>query len=269
MPNFYSHLTDIEEESEEDENIPVHPLFEQEVEGGLGISQDPFKESRQEGSSDIFYSVSEKSISIEYGLDSHLASISEEDSEVFLSDNESLGALAGSSAIQSEDLLLINGGDNAVLEEDVRPDEEQEGQEVVIQFRPQVVTIGDRSYHYSCSSSRSSSEESLSDNELIPQRQLDNKKEKEEKQHSLTVQPLLTTAHDTGPQQEVPPLLSSTPCRPLSRPGSRLSSAPSRTAGYPEGTYMGKVRHKDGSLMTVVFEVNSLYAIFIFNIVGY
>ena len=244
MPNFYSNLTDIEEEPEE--NIPVHPLFEQEVEGGLGISQDPFK-----GSSDISYSVSEKSISIEYGLDSHLASISEEDLEVFLSDNESLAASAG--------LLLINDGDDAVLEEDVRPTEEQEEQEVMIQFRPQVITIGDRSYHYSCSSSRSSSEESLSDNELIPQRQLDNKEEKEEKQHLLTVQPLLTTAHDTGPQQEVPPLLSSTPCRPLSRPGSHLSSAPSHTAGYPEGTYMGKVRHKDGSLMTVVFEVNSLY----------
>ena len=129
------HLTDIEEEPEE--NIPVPPLFEQEVEGGLGISQDPFKENRQECSSDIFYSVSEKSISIEYGLDSHLASISEEDSEVFLSDNESLVA------IQSEDLLLIN---DAVLEEDVRPTEEQEEQEeVVIQFRPQVITIGDRS----------------------------------------------------------------------------------------------------------------------------
>ena len=119
MPNFYSHLTDIEEEPEE--NIRVHPLFEQEVEGGLGISQDPFKENRQEGSSDIFYSVSEKSISIEYGLDSHLASISEEDSEVFLLDNESLAALAGSSAIQSKDLSLVNDGDDAVLKEDVRP----------------------------------------------------------------------------------------------------------------------------------------------------
>ena len=32
---------------------------------------------------------------------------------------------------------------------------------------------------------------------------------------------------------------------------------------------MGKVRHKDGSLMTVVFEVNSLYAIFILDIMGY
>ena len=140
---------------------------------------------------------------------------------------------------------------------------------MVIQFWPQVITTGDRSYHYSCSSSRSSSEELLSDNELIPQSQLDNNKDKEEKKHLLTVQPLLTTAHDTGPQQEVPPLLSSTPCRPLSWPGSRLSSAPSRTAGYPEGTYMGKVRHKDGSLMTVVFEVNSLYAIFILDIMGY
>ena len=32
---------------------------------------------------------------------------------------------------------------------------------------------------------------------------------------------------------------------------------------------MGKVRHKDRSLMTVVFEVNSLYVIFIFDIMGY
>ena len=79
-----------------------------------------------------------------------------------------MAASAGSSAIQSKDLLLINDGDDAVLEEDVRPTEEQEEQEeVVIQFRPQVITTGDRSYHYSCSS-RSSSEESLSGNKLIP-----------------------------------------------------------------------------------------------------
>ncbi len=91
--------------------------------------------------------------------------------------------------------------------------------DVVIQCLPHMVTIGDRSYQYDSSSTGTSPED-------VP-----------------------------VSREDPPPLLSSTPCRPLSRPTSRLSSAPSRGGGYPEGTYVGTVRHKDGSLMSVVFEV--------------
>ena len=246
MPNFYSHLTDIEEHEEDDNerNIPVHPLFEQEVENGLGIIQDPTIEQRRVSSKeDLFYSVSERSVSLEYGLETHLTSISEE-SDVFLSDNHK--SYSSSPGLKCDSSLLLMK-DSSSCEYSLESNSAErisggEDQELLIQFLPHVVNIGDRSYEYSSGSCTPESEVCITVENIEDDAALLNTGVKEE---GPCHEP-----HDDRPK------LSSTPCRVLSRPNSRHSLVTSRTTGYPEGTYMGKIKHKDGSLMSVVFEVS-------------
>ena len=238
---------------------------------GPEISPGPAHPQGRVSSGDLFYSVSERSVSLDHALESHLASISEEGSDVFLSDppnhtpsdhahyqqnhahlhhssspskytplssdvfssrdhtpsdhtsssrdhtpSDHASSFSDSSSMDNNNRL-----DSSVLTSGCGLDsiEGAGHDDIMIQCLPHVVTIGDRSYEYDTSSPGTSPED-------VP----------------VT-------------REDPPPLLSSTPCRPLSRPTSRLSSAPSRGGGYPEGTYVGTVRHKDGSLMSVVFEV--------------
>lgn len=232
----------MEEESESETSIPpVHPLFIQEAQcdvEALPLPQQGSECTRNssKGGEDLFYSVSERSVSLEYGL---LASISEEGgSDVFLSDfppppppvdNDSLPSLTD---IKCSSSVLISSDSDGCGSTN----------EVMIKVLPHVVSVGDNSFKYDHNSVSSSegggSAADINDDDQMPPD---------------------TNPHDDEYSKEDPPILSSTPCRILSRPNSRLSSAPSRTGGYPEGTYLGTIRHKDSTLMSVVFEVLCMY----------
>lgn len=251
MPNFHSQLSNIieeaEEESESESSIPpVHPLFiheayESEVQpivqpkeskGGLECTRNSSK-----GAEDLFYSVSERSVSLDYGLDSHLASISEEGggSDVFLPDTLSpdpplstnTESLPSSTDIKCSSSVLISSDSDGA---------NTESNEVLITVMPNMVSMGDTSFEYNHPNSVSSSEGEADVNNTTDQ----------------------VPDKDEVNTEDPPLLLSSTPCRILSRPNSRLSSAPSRAGGYPEGTYLGTIRHKDSTLMSVVFEVSTM-----------
>ncbi len=241
MPNFYSHLTNIvEEEDDEKENsVPVHPLFEQEVQGSLGVPLDFEEQRRISSKDDMFYSVSERSVSLEYGLESHLTSISEE-SDVFFTNNPGQSISSSIDLKCDSSLLKESVGSGCGLESNSGCVDEGDDQEVLIQFLPHVVNIGDHSYEYSSGSCTPESEVFIV---------LENNKDE---MISLNAA-VLDDPHCEQPK------LSSTPCRVSSRPNSRHSLVPSRTTGYPEGTYIGKIKHKDGSLMSVVFEVSNYY----------
>ena len=281
LPDFYSHLKQYDEEQEDEVNTLIHPIFELEINKMDDHKEEAGDRQRDSLFDDMFPSVSERSVSVDYPLDSQLTSIieapEENEDDVFLSgEMTNSGSITGSSGLKCDGSLLGGNweGDGETWEED------GEDQEVVIQFLPHVVTIGDKSYEYCSDSDESVKARSLNEvQEITPHTEIDESPAKNEKlNEQIIVESLetssqfsnrnlimssspLPTHNESKPSNDViggAPHTSSTPFKPSSHPTSQMSSITSRSSIFPEGTFVGRARHKDGSLMTVVFQVSDL-----------
>ena len=280
LPDFYSHLKQYDEEQEDEGNTMIHPIFELEINKMDDHKEEAGDRQRDSLVDEMFPSVSERSISVEYTLDSQLTSIieapEENEDDVFLSgEMTNSGSITGSSGLKCDGSLLGGNweGDGETWEED------GEDQEVVIQFLPHVVTIGDQSYEYCSDSDESVKARSLNEvqeiaqhteidespannyqkpNEQIIVESLETSSQFSNRNLIMSSSPLPTHNVSKSSNDVIggAPHISSTPSKPSSRPTSRMSSTTSRSSIFPEGTFVGRARHKDGSLMTVVFQVS-------------
>lgn len=282
LPDFYSHLKQYDEEQEDEGNTMIHPIFELEINKMDDHKEEAGDRQRDSLVDEMFPTVSERSISVDHTLDSQLTSIieapEENEDDVFLSEEmTNSGSITGSSGLKCDGSLLGENweGDGETWEED------GEHQEVVIQFLPHVVTIGDKSYEYCSDSDESVKERSLNEIQEITQHtEIDESPAKnyQKLNEQMIVESLETSSQFSNrnlimsssplpphnmskPSNDViggAPHTSSTPSKPSSRPTSRMSSTTSRSSIFPEGTFVGRARHKDGSLMTVVFQLKHI-----------
>lgn len=161
---------------------------------------------------------------------------------------------------------------NEGVEEGVKSDDEGEedalcvDKELVIQFLPNEVIISDDvTYNYESSNSDSSILDSLM--EKLPPHRSDLNIEEPVQAETHTVHRTETETTDPRSHSDelafVPdqsfgrehPSCISTPAQCHSRPSSRLSSTASSIGG-PDGFYTGYARHKDGSLLSIIFQVS-------------
>lgn len=203
----------------------------------------------------LFPSVSERTISADAILDSHLVSIEETEEEgddVFFSPSQK--SYKGKNMIASSNQMLPQNA-------------------VAIHILPNAANIEDMSYSY-CSDEEATLNDSVLSTDIVSEL-LESVHVTEEPCMKATstfhsqcssdmptlVDTKITSSTQLSVSVPVPPLLavtvtSSTPAKQASRPGSCLSSIPSQTSMLPEGVFTGEARHKDGSLLSIIFQVS-------------
>ena len=203
----------------------------------------------------LFPSVSERTISADTILDSHLISIEEteeESDDVFFSPS-----YAHAQKSDRDQNMTISPKSQA---------------SITVHILPNVVNIDDVSYNY-CSDEDNTLNDSRSStgmvSELLEDVHITEEPLITHKPHIQCTSdiPVLVDTKITSSSQSVsvpvPPIpaitvTSSTPAKQASHPGTCLSPAPSLTSTFPEGVFVGEARHKDGSLLSIVFQVSCL-----------
>ena len=255
--------------------MPFPPVSEEEA-------TDEEESELLDGSQDVFHTVSEKSLSVGPQADAELIQAVEA-MGLLVAEGESRESATSAGELSplhfveqpnlplSRDRLTTDDWSSSSSSTPLVVEKSQDSQSIVIRYLPDSVTSGDQSHHRHDNPALGgdmgenvvSKEDGIFDQYLGQARGQTaptSSESKHRKQPQVPGDPSLSSSRPStsGPSPYPPSssggggLPSSTPAsKPSSRPASMLSES-----SIPEGIYSGYARHKDGSLLSVIFQVS-------------
>ena len=256
--------------------MPFAPVSEEEA-------TDEEESEVLDSSQDVFHTVSEKSLSVGPQADAGLIQAVEAMGLVVAegghrelvtspSDLSPLHYVEQQNVPLSHDRLPTDEWSSSSSSTPLLVEKSQDSESVVIRYLPgAIVASGDQSHrrHDKPALSGNVDESAVPEEEVTPDQHLGQGKDhtapassesKHRRQFQTPADPPLTSSRpSTSGPSPYPPLSSSGGGLPSSTPASKPSSRPASMlseSSIPEGIYSGYARHKDGSLLSIIFQVS-------------